>query len=76
MDTIKIADLSVDVEILPSALKKNARLTDEEYETLSLEYEQNPPELSSQPGFLTGTRERMLVTELLPPVKKTNGALM
>ena len=44
-----------------------ARLSDKEYEALSLEYEQNPPKLSGKPGFLTNMREQSLVTELLPP---------
>ena len=48
-------------------MKKTTRLSDEEYEALSLEYEQNPPKLSGTPGFLTVIRERLLVTELLPP---------
>ena len=48
-------------------MKTNGRLSNKEYEELSLEYEQNPPELSGNPGFLTNMREIMLVTELLPP---------
>ena len=48
-------------------MKTSNRLTDQEYENLSLEYEQNPPELSGSPGFLTNTHERVLITELLPP---------
>ena len=48
-------------------MKATTRLSDEEYEALSLEYEQNPPELSGAPGFLTIIREQLLVTELLPP---------
>ena len=48
-------------------MSANDRLSDKEYEELSLKYEQNPPELSGKPGFLTATRERMLVSELLPP---------
>jgi len=43
------------------------RLSDIEYEKLSLDYEQNPPALSGNPGFLTTMHERSLVTELLPP---------
>ena len=35
----------------------NGRLSNEEYEKLSLEYEQNPPELSGKPGFFTTMRE-------------------
>ena len=35
------------------------RLSDEEYEALSYEYEQNPPELSGAPGFLTDMREQL-----------------
>ena len=48
-------------------MKTTKRLSNEEYESLSLEYEQNPPELSGTPGFLTIMREQFLVTELLPP---------
>ena len=48
-------------------MNSNGRLSNEEYEKLSLEYEQNPPELSGKPGFFTTTRERTLVAELLPP---------
>ena len=48
-------------------MNENSRLTNEEYEKLSLEYEQNPPELSGKPGFFTAMRERTLVAELLPP---------
>ena len=43
------------------------RLSDEEYEALSLEYEQVPPRLSGSPGFFTNMREQLLVTELLSP---------
>ena len=48
-------------------MKQNKRLSNEEYEALSLEYEQNPPELSGAPGFLTMKREQFLVSELLSP---------
>ena len=48
-------------------MKKNERLSDEEYESLSVEYEKNPPELSGSPGFLTVMREQYLVSELLSP---------
>ena len=48
-------------------MNANGRLSDKEYEELSLEYEQNPPKLSGKPGFLTTMRERTLVSELLPP---------
>ena len=48
-------------------MKTNVRLSDNEYEKLSLEYEKNPPELSGNPGFLTNMREQMLVAELLSP---------
>ena len=48
-------------------MKEAARLSDDEYEALSLEFERNPPELSGTPGFLTNVREQLLVTELLPP---------
>ena len=48
-------------------MKTSGRLSDKEYEELSLEYAENPPELSGAPGFLTNMRERALVTELLPP---------
>jgi len=47
-------------------MKANGRLSDEEYEKLSVEYEQNPPGLSGKPGFLTNMREKALITELLP----------
>ena len=48
-------------------MKTNVRLSDREYDELSLEYEKSPPALSGNPGFLTKLRERTLVTELLPP---------
>ena len=48
-------------------MQANDRLSDKEYEELSLAYEQNPPELSGKPGFLTNLRERTLISELLPP---------
>ena len=48
-------------------MKASDRLLDKEYEELSLEYEQNPPELSGKPGFLTYMQERTLVSELLSP---------
>lgn len=48
-------------------MKQSNRLTDEEDEKLSLEYELNPPALSGNPGFLTKLRERALVSELLSP---------
>ena len=48
-------------------MNTNDRLSDKEYELLSLEYEQNPPVLSGKPGFLTNMREKTLVTELLSP---------
>ena len=48
-------------------MKMNSRLSDKEYDELSLEYEQNPPKLSGKPGFITNMREKILVTELLPP---------
>ena len=48
-------------------MSANLRLTDKEYEELSLEYEKSPPELSGNPGFLTNIREQLLVTELLSP---------
>ena len=48
-------------------MNESGRLSDREYEELSLEYEQNPPELSGKPGFLTNMRERALVTQLLLP---------
>jgi len=43
------------------------RLSDKEYEILSLEYEQTPPKLSGKPGFLSHMRETKLVNELMPP---------
>ena len=48
-------------------MKTNCRLSDNDYEKLSLEYEKNPPELSGKPGFLTTMREKTLVAELLSP---------
>jgi len=48
-------------------MRENDRLSDKEYEKLSLEYEQNPPKLSGKPGFLTTMRERTLISELLSP---------
>ena len=48
-------------------MKENDRLSDKEYEKLSLEYEQNPPKLSDKPGFLTIIREKALISELLSP---------
>ena len=48
-------------------MKISSRLSDKEYEKLSLEYEQNPPSLSGKPGFISHLREAKLVSELLPP---------
>ena len=48
-------------------MRTTERLSNSEYEALSLEYELNPPELSGMPGFLTKIREQMLVAKLLPP---------
>ena len=48
-------------------MNMNNRLSNAEYEKLSLEYEQNPPALSGKSGFLTVMRERMLLLELLSP---------
>ena len=48
-------------------MKATERLSNSEYEALSLEYELNPPKLSGMPGFLTKIREQMLVAKLLPP---------
>jgi hypothetical protein len=48
-------------------METSGRLSDKEYEELSLEYKQNMPELSGKLGFLTNMREKILVTELLPP---------
>ena len=45
----------------------NVRLTNNEYEKISLEYEKNPPELSGTPDFLTKIRQQALVVELLSP---------
>ena len=45
----------------------NERLSDKEYENLSLEYEQNPPRLSGKTGFISHMRETKLVNELLSP---------
>ena len=48
-------------------MKPNNRLSDKEYEELSVEYEHNPPKMSGKPGLFTIMRERNLVSELLPP---------
>jgi len=48
-------------------MKTNSRLSDSDYEKLSLEYDTNPPELSGKPGFLTIMREKNLIKELLSP---------
>jgi len=48
-------------------MKESKRLTDKEYEALSIEYEKKPPKLSGNPGFLTNIHERALVVELLSP---------
>ena len=48
-------------------MRATDRLSNSEYEALSLEYEINPPELSGVPGFITHKRENMLVAQLLPP---------
>jgi len=48
-------------------MKISDRLSDKEYEELSLEYEKCPPRLSGKPGFLSHMREIKLVNELLPP---------
>ena len=48
-------------------MRSSERLSNSEYEALSLEYEANPPELSGMPGFLTNMRERILVEKLLHP---------
>jgi len=55
----------VNIEVLPS--KTSGRLSDKEYESLSIEYEQNPPKLSGKSGFLSHMRETKLVNELLSP---------
>jgi hypothetical protein len=48
-------------------MKASERLSNSEYEALSLEYEINPPELSGMPGFLTNMHQQILVAKLLPP---------
>ena len=48
-------------------MNTSIRLSDKEYEELSLEYEDNPPQLSGNSGFLTNIREQLLVLELLSP---------
>jgi len=48
-------------------MKVNMRLSDKEYEQLSLEYGKKPPELSGNTGFLTSMRQKALVKELLSP---------
>ena len=42
-----------------------ARLTNEEYEALAKEAEENPPTLSGKPGYISQLKERALVNELL-----------
>jgi hypothetical protein len=42
-------------------MQTNGRLSDQEYEEFSVEYEKNPPTLSGKPGFLTNMREQKLV---------------
>jgi len=39
-------------------MKTGGRLSDKEYEALSIEYEQTPPKLSGKPGFLANMREK------------------
>jgi len=48
-------------------MKANERLSDKEYENLSLEYEQDSHRLSGKPGFISHMREIKLVNELLSP---------
>ena len=48
-------------------METNSRLSQQEYEKLSNEYEIVPPELSGKSGFLTAVREKTLISELLPP---------
>jgi hypothetical protein len=48
-------------------METNSRLSQQEYEKLSIEYEMTPPSLSGKSGFLTAVREKTLVSELLPP---------
>ena len=48
-------------------MKTGNRLSDTEYDALSIDYENKPPELSGKPGFITNLREKMLVAELLSP---------
>lgn len=48
-------------------MDESKRLSDNEYDALSREYETVPPKLSGSLGFLTNTREQSLVTELLSP---------
>ena len=48
-------------------MKTSDRLSDEEYENLSFEYEHSPPKLSGKPGFLSRMHETKLVNELLSP---------
>jgi hypothetical protein len=48
-------------------MKPNNRLSQQEYENLSREYEATPPRLSGKSGHLTALREKNLITELLPP---------
>jgi len=44
-------------------MKTNTRLTNKEYEDLSLEYEQNPPKISGKPGFISHIRKTKPLTK-------------
>jgi len=48
-------------------MEADKKLSQQEYEKLSIEYETTPPELSGKAGFLTVLREKALIAELLPP---------
>jgi len=48
-------------------MNAKGRLSDKEYENLSLEYEQSLPRLSGKPGFISHMRETKLIGELLSP---------
>ena len=54
-------------------MRTSNRLSDKEYENLSLEYEQNPPLLSGQPGFISHMRipYESLVSEIANAARKS-----
>ena len=47
-------EVDEDIEIMTTS----TRLSDKEYEALSLEYAKNTPQLSGTPGFMSNLREQ------------------